>query len=221
MGRSAPLSLEMRNARLKYRIPGAAVGLVASLLPLYAQGDIQPAVRAFLQAWYVDKKSPDELKSFVAKDNGFNLIPAATSSKAPLTAARADPVRALFAGAFVSPRVGMRFEPPKTLSDAIEFPPAKAPGARTMSVRGAIVSSEFAIYTPEALPKGGFLPVRKPSGDDPVANYLYHLTQAYKGKLYIAIYSAKGGGMRQETAVTYWIPENGVWKLAAFMGTNW
>jgi hypothetical protein len=210
----------MTNARLKYRVPFAALGIVASLLSLHAQADIQPAVRAFLQAWYVDKKSPDELKSFVAKDNGFNLTPAAPS-KAPLTAARADPVRALFAGAFVSVPVGMRYEPPKTLGDAIEFPPAKAPGAMTMSSQGAIISSEFAIYKPEALPKGSVLPVRKPSGNDPVANYLYHLTQAYKGTLYVVIYATKGAGMLQETAVTYWIPENGVWKLAAFMGANW
>jgi len=50
---------------------------------------------------------------------------------------------------------------------------------------------------------------------------LYHLTQAYKNKLYVAIYSTKGAGMLKETAVTYWIQENGLWKLAAFMGTNW
>lgn len=212
----------MRNAHLKYRISSAAVGIVASLLLLHAQGDIQPAVRAFLQAWYVDKKSPDELKSFVAKDNGFKLIPAATPSKAPLTEARADPLHELFARAFVSPPVGMRFEPPKSLSDAIEFPPAKAPGAmRTMSSQGAIVSSEFAIYKPEALLRGSFFPAGKPGGIDPVANYLYHLTQAYKGKLYVVIYATKGAGMLQETAVTYWILENGAWKLAAFMGTDW
>jgi hypothetical protein len=211
----------MRNARLRYRIPCATLGIFAGLLSLRAQGDIQSAVRAFLQAWYVDKKSPDELKTFVAKDNGFNLTAAAATSKAPLTAARADPVHSLFAGAFVSVPVGMRLEPAKTLSDAIEFPPAKAPGAMTRSSPGALVSSEFAVYKPEALPKGGFLPARKPGGNDPVANYLYRLTQAYKGKLYVVVYSTKGAGMLRETAVTYWIPENGVWKLAAFMGTNW
>ena len=198
--------------------------MAASLLSLHAQGDIQPAVRAFLQAWYVDKKSPAELKTFVAKDNGFNLTPAAkASSKGPLTArtAPADPVGDLFAGAFAAPRIGMRIEQPKTLSDAIEYPPAKAPGAMTRSSQGAIISSEFAIYKPEALPKGSFLPAGKPRGNDPVSNYLYHLTQAYKGKLYVAIYTTKGAGMLQETAVTYWIPENGVWKLAAFMGARW
>lgn len=211
----------MRNARLKYRIAGAAFGIMASLLPLQAQGDIQAAVRSFLQAWYVDKKSPDELKSFVAKDNGFNILPKAPLSKTPVTQSHADPLRELFTRAFVPPPVGARFEPPKSLGDAIEFPPAKNPGALTRSGPGTIVSSEFAIYKPEALPKGSFLPAGKPNGNDPVANYLYHLTQAYKGKLYVVIYATKGAGMLQETAVTYWIQENWAWKLAAFMGTNW
>jgi hypothetical protein len=134
-------------------------------------------------------------------------------------AARADPVHDLFAGAFVAPRVGMRLELPKTLSDAIEFAPAKAPGAMTRAAQGVILSSEFAIYKPEALPQ--VLPAGKPGETDQVSSFLYHLTQAYKGKLYIAVYSTKGGGMLQETAITYWIQENGVWKLAAFMGTNW
>jgi hypothetical protein len=39
--------------------------------------------------------------------------------------------------------------------------------------------------------------------------------------LYVVVYTAKGAGMLKETAVTYWIQENGSWKLAAFMGTNW
>jgi hypothetical protein len=211
----------MRYARLTHRIPAVALGIVASILPLRAQGDIQTTVRAFLQAWYVDKQSPDSLKSFVAKDNGFNLAPAAPPSKTPLTAARVDPVHALFARAFVSPPIGARYEPPKSLSDAIEYPPAKAPGAMTRSAKGVILSSEFAIYTAEAAPKGSFLPAAKPSVGDPVTNYLYHLTQAYKGRLYVVVYTAKGAGMLKETAVTYWIQENGSWKLAAFMGTNW
>jgi hypothetical protein len=210
----------MRYACRKHRLTDVAFGIVVSLLSLRAQGDIQTTVRAFLQAWYVDKQSPDALKSFVAKDNGFNLAPAAPPSRTPLTAARVDPQHELFARAFVSPPIGARFEPPKSLSDAVEYPPAKAPGAMTRSARGVILTSEFAIYTPEAA-KGSFLPVSKPSAGDPVTTYLYHLTQAYKGKLYVVVYTTKGAGMLKETAVTYWIEENGSWKLAAFMGTNW
>jgi hypothetical protein len=207
-------------ARLKYRIPAVVAALVGSLVPVHAQGDIQSVVRAFLQAWYVDKKSPDELKSFIAKDNGFNLQQKTPSSR-PGTAAQADPIRELFRSAFVPPKVGERIDPPKSLSDAISFPPSQQPGAQTRSGPGAIITNEYAIYKPEALPKGSFLPTGKPSGTDPVANYLYHLTQAYKGKLYVVVYATKGAGMLQETAVTYWIQENGEWKLAAFMGTNW
>jgi hypothetical protein len=54
-----------------------------------------------------------------------------------------------------------------------------------------------------------------------VAGFLYHLTQAYKGKLYVVLYTVKGPDMLKETAVTYWIQENGTWKIAAFMGTDW
>jgi hypothetical protein len=65
------------------------------------------------------------------------------------------------------------------------------------------------------------LPAAKPSGNDPIANYLWHLSQAYKNKLYIVLYSTKGAGLLRETAILYWIQEGDSWKLAAFKGTNW
>jgi len=199
-------------------MPIVALAIWASLQALQAQADIQTTVRAFLQAWYVDKKL-DDLKSFVAKDNGFSLQQTPSSNR-PSTSRAADPLNTLFRGAFPPPKVGERSaSPPKSLNEAIEYPPAKNPSAR--AAPGVIVTNEFAIYPAEALPKGSYLPIKKPAGNDPVADFLYHLTQAYKGKLYVVLYTVKGAGMLQETAVTYWIQENGAWKLAAFMGTNW
>jgi hypothetical protein len=207
----------MRNAhRLKSLVLPVALALSVALPALRAQADLQSTVRTFLQAWYVDKKTPDELKSFIAKDNGFSLQPAGSANRAT-TSRAADPVETLFKGAFVPPKVGERIEPLKGLSEAIARPPknANAPEAK-----GVSPADEFAIYAADKLPKGSYLPAKKPEGNDPVANYLYHLTQAYKGKLYVVLYAVKGPGMLAETAVTYWIQENGAWKLAAFMGTN-
>lgn len=189
---------------------------------LHAQTDVQRTVRAFLQAWYVDRKSPNELKGYIAKDNGFNLPSTTAPSKTPLAAARTDPVRQLFTGAFVENKVGMESMQPKSLGDAIEYPPAKKSMAiRTMSRENCLASVEFAVCKPDQLPKGAVLPVTKPSGKDPVANYLWHLSQAYKNRLYIVLYSTKGAGLLRETAILYWIRENNSWKLAAFKGTNW
>jgi len=210
----------MRSTQhLRYRIPLVAGAIWASLYVLQAQADIQSAVRSFLQAWYVDKKSPEELKSFVAKDNGFRLQPNPSPNR-PSASRTADPLSALFTGAFLQPKVGERpAPPPKSLSEAIEYPPAKNQNARTNP--GDIITNDFAIYKAESLPKGSYFPANQPTGNDPVANFLYHLTQTYKGNLYVVLYAVKGGGMLQETAVTYWIQEDGAWKLAAFMGTNW
>jgi len=193
------------------------LALWAALQALQAQADIQSTVRDFLQAWYVDKKSPEELKSFVAKDNGFSLAQTSSPNR-PSTSRAADPVSALFKGAFPPPKVGERVERPKSLSAAIERP---ARNPKAPEAKGVSPANEFAIYAPESLPKGSYLPAKKPAGNDPVANFLYHLTQAYKGKLYVVLYNVKGPGMLPETAVTYWIQESGAWKLAAFMGTNW
>ena len=205
----------------------AALAAAASLASLYAQADIQTAVRNFLQAWYVDRKSPEELKSFVASDNAFNQQPpnpvaAAPAGRGPSRARSAppDPLREFFRGAFPPSKVGERAAPPpKSLSDAIEYPPARVQGARTMP--GSIITNEFAIYPAGSQAAKSFLPAKKPTGNDRVAAYLYHLTQAYKGKLYVVVYTAKGSGMLRETAFTYWIQENGAWKISAFMGTNW
>jgi hypothetical protein len=214
---------KMINTRHLSRLTRVLViAVLASLATLYAQADIQSAVTAFLQAWYVDKKSPTELKSFVAKDNAFNLQQQKSAAKGRSSAQVADPLTQLFRGAFSQPKRGERAAPPpKTLSDAIEYPPAKAPGERTMNTSGAIITDDLAIYRADSQQAKSFLPAKKPSGSDPVANYLYHLTQAYKGKLYVATYAVKGAGMLHETAVTYWIREDGAWKLSAFVGTNW
>lgn len=198
-----------------------AFTILFSSLPIFAGSDIEPTVRSFLQAWYVDKKSPDELSKFIAKDNAFAFAPMEPSGSSR-TAARVDPWKEVFAGAFAKVPIGARFEAPRSLSEAIEFPPAKNPTAmRTMNSEHAIMSGEFAIFKPEALPKGSVLPASKPSGKDPVANFLYHLAETYKDKLYIVIYATKGGGLLRETSILYWIQEDNAWKLAAFMGTNW
>ena len=212
----------MRNARLlKYSVCSVALIVLSSCLPLYAQADIESTVRNFLQAWYVDKKNPDELSKFIAKDNAFEFAPMESSSSSK-SAALVDPWKQVFAGAFAKVPIGARFEAPRSLSDAIEFPPSKNGTAmRTMSREHAIMSGEFAIFKPDALPKGSVLPVSKPSGSDPVAKFLYHLSEAYKDKLYIVVYATKGAGLLRETSVLYWIQEDNSWKLAAFMGTNW
>ena len=206
---------------LGYLISSLAVCLLVSSEPVNAQADIQQTVQQFLQAWYVDKKPASELKSYIAKDNGFHLAALSPTGR-PLTEARADPVDQLFAGAFVKVPIGAEFLPPKTLSDAIEYPPAKRPStARTSGRPSCLTSSQFAICTPDQLPKGAVLPATQPSGKDPVANFLWHLTQAYKGKLYVVLYTTKGAGLLRETAILYWIEEGDAWKLAAFEGTNW
>jgi hypothetical protein len=201
---------------------GVSLVVLASLAPvetLQAQADIESRVRAFLQAWYVDKKL-DEMKSFIATDNGFNLQPA-PSSNLPSASRAPDPVSTLFNGAFTPPKVGERTVAPRSLSDVIEYPPAKTQSRAPRAATGVIITNEFAIYPAEALPKGSYLPIGKPAGNDKVAGFLYHLTQAYKGKLYVVLYTVKGPDMLKETAVTYWIQENGTWKIAAFMGTDW
>lgn len=186
-----------------------ALAIWAPLHSLQAQPDVESTVRAFLQAWYVDKKPAADLKGFIAKVNGFSLQPPANKA--------ADPLSALFAGAFLPLKAGERaVAPPKSLSDAIEFPAART----ARMAPGVIVNNEFAIYPAEALPQGTYLPTRKPDSDDPVAKFLYNLTQAYRGKLDVALYTVKGAGMLKEAAVTYWTQENGAWKMAAFMGTN-
>ena len=213
--------------------------LAASIIPVlffassvctepFAQGaqgipaGLQTTVQSFLQAWYVDRKSPDELKSYIAKDNGFNLLPP-TSANQPVTEARADPVEQLFRGAFTPVPIGAEIAAPKSLRDAIEYPPAKRPVTERAAIQQppCLTSETFAICKPDQLPKGSVLPTEKPTGKDPIANYLWHLATTYKGNLYIVLYTTTGAGLLKETAILYWIPEGGTWKLAAFMGTNW
>lgn len=211
------------KAKLRVKCFACAFALyfLISTQAVHAQTDIQQTVREFLQAWYVDRKSPDELRNYIAKDNGFHS-PSNTTSKAPVTAARVDPVQQLFTGAFTRVPVGSESVRPKTLSDAIEYAPAKRPStARATGQTSCLTSTDFAICKPDQLPKGTVLPTTKPSGNDPVANYLWHLSDAYKNKLYIVLYSTKGAGLLRETAILYWIQEGKSWKLAAFQGTNW
>lgn len=203
-------------------ICGLALSLLISPKTL-AQTDVQTTVRTFLQSWYVERKSPEELRSYVARDNGFALPRSAQPPNAPRTAGPKDPISELFAGAFTKGPVGAEAAMPKTLSDVIEYGPAKnvrAAGAKNFP-RCSLTSIEFAICKPEELPKGAVLPASKPSGKDPVATYLWHLSQDYKNQLYIVLYSTKGAGLLRETAILYWIQEGGSWKLAAFEGTNW
>jgi hypothetical protein len=230
----------MRHSRrLKYFVGGLALCCLASSAPLRAQSDIQQTVRAFLQAWYVDGKGADELKAYIANDNGFNLAPpparvSATTSK-PSTeralkpmekAAPADPVTQLFTGAFKStPPSGTSTAPSENrmlreehavqrpLGDFIEYVPVK-------SMAKCSSSPEFAVCRPADLPKGSLLPSSKPSGNDPVANFLWHLSQAYKNKLYIVMYSTKAEGLVREGVIQYWIQEGNSWKLAAFVGLD-
>lgn len=205
---------------LKYLTCGLMACVLFPARPLFSQTDIQTTVQQFLQAWYVDKKPATELKSYIAKDNGFNL-PQLSPSGAPLTAARTDPVTQLFTGAFVNRPLTGEFVPPKTLGDAIEYPPAKRPSTARSTGPSCLTSEQFAICKPDQLPKGAVLPATKPTGKDPVANYLWHLTQAYKGRLYVVLYTTKGAGLLRETAILYWIEEGNSWKLAAFQGTDW
>jgi hypothetical protein len=217
----------MRNARrLKYLASGLALCFLLPPAPLYAQADVQKTVREFLQAWYLDRKTPEELRSYVAKDNGFNLAPPSTARAA---AASPDPVNRLFTGAFTKgPNAADLAAQPKTLNELIEFSrpkiPAKKQGAMPSTdtlLKDCMATIEFALCKPEQTPKGSVLPASKPSGKDPVANYLWHLSQDYKNKLYIVFYSTKGPGLLRETAILYWIQEDNSWKLAAFEGTNW
>jgi len=212
----------MRHAgRVRCMVSVLAFYLVLPSRPLYAQADIRQTVQSFLQAWYVDRKSPEELKSYIARDNGFNLTQ--PSPKAAVTGVRADPVNQLFTGAFTKVPIGSEAVRLNTLSEAIEYPPAKNPPMKTRKTTSGncMTSLEFSICAPDQLPKGTVLPAAKPSGNDPIANYLWHLSQAYKNKLYIVLYSTKGAGLLRETAILYWIQEGDSWKLAAFKGTNW
>lgn len=213
----------MKHARgLKYF---ASVLVLCSLLPpqpLHAQADVQKTVRDFLQAWYVDRQGPEQLKSYIAKDNGFYLAQSAQPSTTRAATASTDPVNRLFTGAFTKGPIGAELGTPKTLSEVIEYAPAKKPAARASTGQQTCLTSiEFAVCKPEQLPKGAVLPANKPSGSDPVANYLWHLNEDYKNKLYIVLYSTKGAGLLRETAILYWIQEGSSWKLAAFEGTNW
>ena len=213
----------MRHARrLKYLAFGLALCFLFPPEPLHAQADVQTTVRDFLQAWYVDRKSPEQLKSYIAKDNGFNLAQGAQPSTARAASASTDPVNRLFMGAFTKGTVGAEFAAPKTLSEVIEYAPAKKSTAMASTGQQTCLTSiEFAVCKPEQLPRGAVLPAKKPSGKDPVANYLWHLNQDYKNRLYIVLYSTKGAGLLRETAILYWIQEGSSWKLAAFEGTNW
>jgi len=213
----------MRNARPPLAfLCGLALCLLIPVQALRAQADVQSTVRSFLQAWYVDRKSTDELKSYIAKDNGFNLAQGAGAPSATKAAAQIDPLSELFEGAFTKSLLRAEVSQPKTLGDAIEYPPAKRP--QTLQARNqaaCLTSIEFAVCRPEQLPKGSVLPASKPSENDPVANYLWHLSQNYKGKLYIVLYTTKAENLLRETAILYWIQEGNSWKLAAFKGTDW
>jgi len=213
----------MKHARrLKYLVSVLVLSFLLPPQPLHAQADVQKTVRDFLQAWYVDRQSPEQLKSYIAKDNGFNLAQSAQPSTARAATALTDPVNRLFTGAFTKGPIGAELATPKTLSEVIEYAPAKKPAAMASTGQQTCLTSiEFAVCKPEQLPKGAVLPANKPSGKDPVADYLWHLNQDYKNKLYIVLYSTKGAGLLRETAILYWIQEGSSWKLAAFEGTNW
>lgn len=212
----------MKNLhRLTCLICGLMTCLLGPCRALFPQDDIQQTVQQFLQAWYVDKKPASELKSYIAKDNGFNLRQLSPTGR-PITEARGDPVNQLFAGAFAKVPIGAQIVPSKTLSDAIEYPPAKHPSmSRGSGQRSCLTTTEFLVCRPEQLPPGAVLPATQPSGKDPVANFLWHLSQSYKGKLYVVLYTTKGAGLLRETAILYWIQEDNSWKLAAFEGTDW
>lgn len=213
----------------------AGVSLVASLLTTpqraRAQADVQKTVWEFLQAWYVERKSPEDLKRYVARDNGFNL--GRPQAKGPAALSQQDPVNQLFTGAFTKGAITPESAVPRTLGEMIEYAPAKKPKAiaaanlkqkqasKQSQPNCAMASEEFAICKPEELPRGAVLPASKPLSRDPLAMYLWHLSQDYKEKLYVALYSTKGVGLLRETAIQYWIQEDGAWKLAAFKGTNW
>ncbi|HYW39057.1 MAG TPA: hypothetical protein VE957_13160 [Terriglobales bacterium] len=213
----------MRHARsLKYIAFGLALSFLLQPRPLHAQAEVQKTVRDFLQAWYVDRQSPEQLKSYIAKDNGFNLVQKAQPTGGREAATATDPVNRLFTDAFTKGTSKAELARPKTLSEMIEYAPAKKTASTASSGQlSCMASIEFALCKPGQLPKGAVLPANKPSGKDPVANYLWHLNQDYKNKLYIVLYSTKGAGLLRETAILYWIQEGNSWKLAAFEGTNW
>lgn len=212
-----------------------AGSVLASLLivPLSAraQADAQKTVREFLQAWYVDRKSPEDLKSYVARDNGFNV--GRSQAKGPVALAQQEPVNELFTGAFTKGTIRSESALPQTLGEMIEYAPAKKlqaiaganpkpkQASKQYQPNCAMASEEFAVCKPEELPRGTVLPGSKPLSSDALAMYLWHLSQDYKGKLYVVLYSTKGAGLLRETAIQYWIQEDGAWKLAAFKGTNW
>jgi len=181
------------------------------------KADIQSTVRNFLTLWYVEKDYA-QLQKSIAEENVFSKL---TTSEQRERASPRDIWAQIFADAFEDSKVRFR-----SLSEAIGFPePALPPDAKPLFYSNAgpdgRLLDPFAVVKPESFPPGSIFPLAAEYAKDRQARYLYDLSQSKKGRLYVVMYVTKGRGLVIETAVLYWVQEGGLWKLAAFQGTDW
>lgn len=180
--------------------------------------DISKTVRQFLSEWYV-QQGLDGLNRFIAKDNvpnwlsEFGVLPHSVTQSF---------WSALFSEAFEEGAGSVRFE---SLSNAIAYQAPDLP--LPLKYSNNPVEDHFAIIDPGSIDETGLLPTDDFPADqmDPSAKFLRHLKQEYraedsKSKLAVVVYTTIGPGLLHEGAVLYWIQEDGVWKLAAFQGTD-
>ena len=204
----------------------AAAVIALTLIVVYglkAQNEkaLLSTVKDFLNTWYITRDY-GRLMQFVAKDNALSD----QGIRSEMSRDGHEVSWSQIFGAGVPSR-SARFA---KLEDAITYsiPSLPADSGRLKYLNagpGGEVKDPFAIIDPASAPPGSLLPradlpERERLEFDSLARYLDRLNRDYKGHLYVVVYTTKGRDLPRETAVLYWILEDG-WKLALFQGTDW
>ena len=194
----------------------------AAPLPL-----LRDSVKAFLTTWYIDRDL-DTLGAFVARDNVFAYNKGQFTHGLTSMSAWKE----LFGGAFVAHTSALH---PAALGEVLDNyqPPTMPPGTKELTYLNAgddgLPKDRFAIINVSSLPPGSLLPT--PATQERSSrnrSFLVHLVSGYHSEgdptsadLAIVVYLIRPHtGLVRETAVTYWIREEGLWKLAAYNGTD-
>lgn len=184
-----------------------------------ATPDIYTTVRKFLKAWYIDHDDA-ALQSVTAHDSVYaqqtairQLGPRAATPAASTT------WKNLFDTAF-NPPSGIRAEAlrPRGLGQVIARPPVTgAISSGGAGPRGALAEDPFLVLDPKELPAGSLFPSNTRSEHLSLrAQYLNHIRETYP--IYVVVYTTKSRDLIPETAILYWIEENGSWKLGMYQG---
>ncbi len=188
--------------------------------PGLRSGSFRQTVHEFLENWYV-QQNIDRLSQFVAQDNAVRAL---TIKGVLPQGALIAPWVDIFYRAFDS--VGAIHI--DALTEAIDYvEPSYSPSMAHLSYSNEKPSVDhFAIISPTSA--AYFFPADNltDSDLDSAAQFLRHLKRDYaseavtQNRVQVVVYVTKGAGLVREACILYWINESGVWKLAAFQGTD-